>query len=59
LDALLDLADQHEAEGMEDAPRPPHYEKKKGEPRRVQPSKRKDMPLIVVAKAATKRNPAS
>jgi DNA ligase D-like protein (predicted polymerase) len=54
LDALLELADQQEAEGMQDAPWPPHYEKKKGEPRRVQPSKRKDMPLIVVAKAAKK-----
>jgi len=54
LEPLLDLADRHEAEGLGDAPWPPHYEKKKGEPRRVQPSKRKDMPLIIVAKAAKK-----
>lgn len=54
LEPLLELADRHEAEGMGDAPWPPHYEKKKGEPRRVQPSKRKDMPLVIVSKAANK-----
>jgi DNA ligase D-like protein (predicted polymerase) len=40
LDALLELADRHEAEGMPDAPWPPHYEKQAGEAPRVQPSKR-------------------
>jgi DNA ligase D-like protein (predicted polymerase) len=54
LEPLLDLAAKHEAEGLGDAPWPPHYRKQSGEPRRVQPSKRKDMPLIIVAKAAKK-----
>lgn len=56
LDRLLELADRHEAEGLGDAPWPPHYEKKKGEPPRVQPSKRKDMPVVTVAKAAKKED---
>ena len=41
LDALLDLAARDEAEGLGDAPWPPHFPKQKGEPRRVQPSKAK------------------
>jgi bifunctional non-homologous end joining protein LigD len=41
LDALLELADQHEAAGFGDAPWPPQYAKQPGEPRRVQPSKRR------------------
>jgi bifunctional non-homologous end joining protein LigD len=41
LAALLELADRHEAEGMPDAPWPPHYEKQAGEAPRVQPSKRR------------------
>jgi DNA ligase D-like protein (predicted polymerase) len=41
LDALLELADRHEAEGLADAPWPPHYEKQAGEAPRVQPSKRR------------------
>jgi len=39
LDALLDLAEQHEAAGFGDAPWPPQYAKQEGEPMRVQPSK--------------------
>jgi hypothetical protein len=54
LDPLLELAARHEKEGLGDAPWPPHYQKQDGEPRRVQPSKRKDMPVITVAKAAKK-----
>ena len=43
LDSLLELADRDEAEGLGDAPWPPHFKKQKGEPKRVQPSKaRKD-----------------
>ena len=43
LDPLLELADRDEAEGLGDAPWPPHFRKQKGEPRRVQPSRaRKD-----------------
>lgn len=39
LDALLALADQDEAEGLGEAPWPPHFPKQEGEPRRVQPSR--------------------
>jgi hypothetical protein len=56
LDRLLELAARHEKEGLGDAPWPPHYQKQDGEPRRVQPSKRKDMPVIIVAKAAKKED---
>jgi hypothetical protein len=56
LDPLLELAARHEKEGLGDAPWPPHYQKQDGEPRRVQPSKRKDMPVIIVAKAANKED---
>jgi DNA ligase D-like protein (predicted polymerase) len=41
LDALLEIAARHEAEGLGDAPWPPHYRKQEGEPPRVQPSKRR------------------
>jgi DNA ligase D-like protein (predicted polymerase) len=41
LERLLELAAEHEAAGMGDAPWPPHYEKQPGEPPRVQPSKRR------------------
>jgi DNA ligase D-like protein (predicted polymerase) len=53
---LLDLAARHEAAGLGDAPWPPHYEKHAGEPPRVQPSKRRSMPLLTVAKAARKED---
>jgi DNA ligase D-like protein (predicted polymerase) len=41
LNALLDLAARDEAEGLGDAPWPPHFAKAEGEPSRVQPSKAK------------------
>src|ERR671918_935425 len=41
LEPLLELVARHEAEGMGDAPWPPHYVKQAGEPPRVQPSKRR------------------
>jgi bifunctional non-homologous end joining protein LigD len=41
LDPLLELVARHEAEGLGDAPWPPHYTKQAGEPPRVQPSKRR------------------
>ena len=41
LDALLELADRHEREGLGDAPWPPHYQKQRGEPARVAPSRAK------------------
>jgi bifunctional non-homologous end joining protein LigD len=39
LDALLELADRDERDGLGDAPWPPHFRKQRGEPRRVQPSR--------------------
>jgi DNA ligase D-like protein (predicted polymerase) len=59
LEPLLELAKRHEAEGLGDAPWPPHYKKQEGEPPRVQPSKRKTMPLVTVAKAAKKADALS
>jgi DNA ligase D-like protein (predicted polymerase) len=41
LEGLLALSAEQEAGGQGDAPWPPHYEKKAGEPPRVQPSKAK------------------
>jgi len=41
LEALLELADRHEGEGLGDAPWPPHYQKQDDEPPRVQPSRAK------------------
>ena len=41
LDRLLALAARDEAEGLGDAPWPPHFRKQRGEPRRVQPSRAK------------------
>jgi hypothetical protein len=41
LEALLELSARHEAEGLGDAPWPPHYRKQEGEPSRVQPSRRR------------------
>jgi DNA ligase D-like protein (predicted polymerase) len=69
LDRLLALSKEQEAGGQGDAPWPPHYEKKKGEPPRVQPSRAKGKgprtsgsgrrepkhPLITVAKAEHKK----
>lgn len=41
LEPLLELVARHEREGRGDAPWPPHYSKRHGEPPRVQPSKRR------------------
>ena len=41
LDGLLELAARHEAEGLGDAPWPPHFEKQAGEAPRVAPSRAK------------------
>jgi DNA ligase D-like protein (predicted polymerase) len=62
LDGLLDLAAKDEAEGLGDAPWPPHFRKMEGEAPRVSPSRAKSpsvkgaakkhrtkMPLIVIA----------
>ncbi|MGH2735503.1 MAG: DNA polymerase domain-containing protein [Actinomycetota bacterium] len=44
LEPLLELAAGHEADGLGDAPWPPHFAKQAGEPPRVQPSKRRSEP---------------
>ena len=62
LAALLELCRAHEAEGLGDAPWPPHYQKQPGEPDRVAPSKRKSAggrrvstkPLIEIGRADRK-----
>ncbi|MPZ19166.1 MAG: DNA primase [Luteitalea sp.] len=54
---LLDLAARHEKEGLGDAPWPPHYRKQRGEPPRVQPSRRRRTeahPLIEIGRAQRK-----
>jgi bifunctional non-homologous end joining protein LigD len=67
LKMLLELADRDEAEGLGDAPWPPHFVKMEGEAPRVQPSrarsaskkqaakKRVRMPLITVANSPDKK----
>ncbi|HEV8169044.1 MAG TPA: DNA polymerase domain-containing protein [Pyrinomonadaceae bacterium] len=68
LEKLLELADKDEAEGLGDAPWPPHFQKMAGEAPRVAPSrarsaakktaakpKRTKMPLIVVANSPDKK----
>ena len=63
LDALLELAARDEAEGLGDAPWPPHFRKTKDEPSRVAPSKAKSaakttrtkQPLLVVANSPDKQ----
>ena len=62
LEALLDIAARDEAEGVGDAPWPPHFRKMEGEAPRVAPSRakasakkpRSRMPLIVVASSPDK-----
>jgi hypothetical protein len=44
LDKLHALADRDEAEGLGDAPWPPHFRKQASEPKRVQPSRDADRP---------------
>ncbi|MDQ6917951.1 MAG: non-homologous end-joining DNA ligase [Candidatus Dormibacteraeota bacterium] len=41
IERLLELAAEHEASGLPDAPWPPHFAKQAGEAPRVQPSKRR------------------
>ena len=41
LEALLELSERHEKEGLGDAPWPPNYPKQAGEPPRVQPSRQR------------------
>jgi len=62
----LELVARQASDGMADAPWPPHYAKKEGEPSRVAPSRargasprpppRAKAPLVIVAKAALKKD---
>src|SRR5690606_9475575 len=56
LDALLELSARQEAEGLGDAPWPPHYRKQAGEGPRVAPSKRRTPkhPLLEIGRARQK-----
>jgi bifunctional non-homologous end joining protein LigD len=58
LDRLLELSAKHERDGLGDAPWPPHYKKQRGEPPRVQPSKRRTSkhPLIEIGRAQRKQD---
>jgi DNA ligase D-like protein (predicted polymerase) len=55
LDAVLELSAKQERDGLGDAPWPPHYKKQKGEPARIQPSRRRSTrPLVEIARARHK-----
>jgi DNA ligase D-like protein (predicted polymerase) len=59
LEALLELSARQEAEGLGDAPWPPHYRKQKGEGPRVAPSRRRRTPvhpLVEIARAQKKED---
>jgi bifunctional non-homologous end joining protein LigD len=58
LESLLELSARHEREGLGDAPWPPHYQKQRGEPRRVQPSRARAAkhPLIEIGRARRKED---
>jgi DNA ligase D-like protein (predicted polymerase) len=57
LEGLLELAARDEAQGIGDAPWPPHFAKQAGEGKRVQPSKAKasKAPMRAVEKAFTEQ----
>ena len=56
IERVLELSAQQEREGSGDAPWPPHYVKQRGEPPRVQPSRRRTskFPLVEIARAEKK-----
>jgi len=58
LDALLELSARQAAEGLGDAPWPPHYRKQPGEAPRVAPSRRRipRHPLVEIGRAREKRD---
>jgi len=55
LDALLELSARQEADGLGDAPWPPHYQKQDGEPARVQPSRRRREPAAAATPSKRSR----
>jgi bifunctional non-homologous end joining protein LigD len=56
LESLLELSARHKAEGLGDAPWPPHYKKQAGEGPRVAPSRRRVSahPLVEIGRARKK-----
>jgi hypothetical protein len=59
LEALLELSDRQEADGLGDAPWPPHYRKQRGDGPRVAPSRRRrepKVPLIEIGLARKKED---
>jgi bifunctional non-homologous end joining protein LigD len=56
IERVLELSAKQEREGSGDAPWPPHYVKQRGEPPRVQPSRRRasKFPLIEIGRAEKK-----
>ena len=56
IERVLELSARQEREGAGDAPWPPHYVKQRGEPPRVQPSRRRTpkFPLVEIARAGKK-----
>jgi DNA ligase D-like protein (predicted polymerase) len=58
LEPLLELSARQARDGLGDAPWPPHYRKQRGEPPRVQPSKRRvpKHPLIEIGRAQKKED---
>jgi bifunctional non-homologous end joining protein LigD len=68
LDQLLELADRQARDGLGEAPWPPHYAKRAGEPARVQPSKKRSgaartrtpaVPLVEIGRSWTKKDAMS
>jgi hypothetical protein len=57
LEALMAWVARDERDGEGDAPWPPHYRKAKGEPPRVQPSKRRTGALSAARPAGGGRRP--
>jgi bifunctional non-homologous end joining protein LigD len=58
LESLLELSARQEAEGLGDAPWPPHYRKQAGEGPRVTPSRRRTPkhPLVEIARTRRKED---
>jgi DNA ligase D-like protein (predicted polymerase) len=55
LEGVLELSARQEAQGLGDAPWPPHYRKQAGEPPRAQPSRRvPSKPLIEIGRSESK-----
>jgi bifunctional non-homologous end joining protein LigD len=56
LEKLLELAEKDEADGIADAPWPPHFRKMEGEASRVMPSRAKSTAQSIAKKSAPKKS---